>query len=54
MPNISFDNTQIAFAYKSNKQLKKAKFLISHLKPQTLQLNITSRSPFAKIDIFRQ
>ena len=22
MPNISFDNTQIAFAYKSNKQLK--------------------------------
>lgn len=29
MPNISFDNTQIAFAYKSNKQLKKAKFLFS-------------------------
>ena len=28
-PVISFDNTEFAFAYKSNKQLKKARFLFS-------------------------
>ena len=27
--NISFDNTEIAFAYKTDKELKKARFLFS-------------------------
>jgi hypothetical protein len=27
MANVSFDNTEIAFAYKTNKALKKARFL---------------------------
>lgn len=30
-PNISFDNTEYAFAYKSNKELKKARFLFSSM-----------------------
>ena len=28
-PEISFDNTEIAFAYKSDKELKRANFLFS-------------------------
>ena len=31
MPNISFDNTQNAFAYKTDKELKKAKFLFASM-----------------------
>ena len=35
-PAISFDNTENAFAYKSNKELKKAKFLFSSMRYETL------------------
>ncbi len=39
MTNISFENTQIAFAYKSDKELKKAKFLFSTMaKPLLVKL----------------
>ena len=31
MTNISFENTQVAFEYKSDKELKKAKFLFSSM-----------------------
>ncbi len=31
MTNISFDNTELAFAYKTDKELKKAKFLFSSM-----------------------
>ncbi len=35
-PGMSFDNTKNAFAYKSDKELKKAKFLFSSMSYQTL------------------
>jgi proline dehydrogenase len=35
-PVISFDNTENAFAYKSNKELKKAKFLFSSMRYEAL------------------
>jgi proline dehydrogenase len=35
-PDISFDNTENAFAYKSNEELKKAKFLFSSMSYQWL------------------
>lgn len=38
MPEISFDNTELAFAYKSNKELKRARFLFSSMgKPWLLK-----------------
>jgi proline dehydrogenase len=44
---ISFDNTEYAFAYKSNKELKKADFLFSLMgKPLLVRLGI-SVTPFA-------
>lgn len=54
--SISFDNTEIAFAYKSDKELKKAHFLFSFMgKPllvrpgiKLLPLAIKWRLPFAK------
>ncbi len=35
-PVISFDNTEYAFAYKSDKELKKAKFLFSSMGIESL------------------
>ena len=44
---ISFDNTQIAFAYKSDSQLKKANFLFSSMgKPWLVKFGLTV-TPFA-------
>src|SRR6187549_2162324 len=46
-PEISFDNTEIAFAYKSNKELKQANFLFSVMgKPWLVKLG-TSITPAA-------
>lgn len=40
-PDISFDNTEYAFAYKSNKELKKAHFLFSSMaKPWLVKMGI--------------
>ena len=40
-PEISFDNTKFAFEYKSDKQLKKARFLFSSMgKPWLVKLGI--------------
>ncbi len=40
-PQISFDNTEFAFAYKSNSQLKKANFLFSSMgKPWLVKLGL--------------
>ena len=40
-PIISFDNTEFAFAYKSNSQLKKAHFLFSSMgKPWLVNLGL--------------
>ncbi len=40
-PEISFDNTQYAFAYKSDKELKRAKFLFSSMgKPWLIKLGL--------------
>ncbi len=45
--NISFDNTEFAFAYKSDKELKKAKFLFSSMgKPWLVKLG-TKLTPLA-------
>lgn len=45
--NISFDNTEFAFAYKSDKELKKAKFLFSSMgKPWLVKLG-TKLTPWA-------
>jgi len=64
-PVISFDNTELAFAYKSNQQLKKARFLFSlmekpwlvkwgiKLTPWTLRLRLPVRGLIRKT-IFRQ
>jgi proline dehydrogenase len=35
-PGVSFDNTEYAFAYKTNKELKKANFLFSSMGYQPL------------------
>ncbi len=45
-PIISFDNTQKAFAYKSNKDLKKARFLFSSMGYQSLVKMGTSITPW--------
>ena len=46
-PAISFDNTEFAFEYKSDKQLKKARFLFSSMgKPWLVKLG-TSLTPWA-------
>src|SRR6187401_2439944 len=46
-PEISFDNTEIAFAYKSNKELKQANFLFSVMgKPWLVKLG-TRMTPTA-------
>jgi proline dehydrogenase len=40
-PNLTFDNTEYAFAYKSNKDLKKAHFLFSTMgKPFLVKLGL--------------
>src|SRR6185436_19488047 len=40
-PVISFDNTEFAFQYKSDKELKKARFLFSSMgKPWLLKLGL--------------
>lgn len=44
---ISFDNTENAFAYKSNRELKKAKFLFSTMNFQTLVKLGTKLTPWA-------
>ena len=46
VPIISFDNTQKAFAYKSNKDLKKARFLFSSMGYQSLVKMGTSITPW--------
>ena len=46
MKNISFENTQIAFEYKSDKELKKAKFLFSTMGRQWLVKLGTKITPF--------
>lgn len=46
-PSISFDNTENAFAYKSNQQLKKAKLLFSSMGFQTLVNWGTRLTPWA-------
>lgn len=56
MANVSFDNTEIAFAYKTNKALKKARFLYSTmsypffvpLSTRITPLLIKGRLPFIK------
>ena len=46
MTNISFENTEIAFKYKSDKELKRAKFLFSTMaKPLLVKLG-TKITPF--------
>lgn len=46
-PAISFDNTEYAFAYKSNKELKKAKFLFSSMGIESLVRIGTRLTPWA-------
>src|SRR5262245_42619605 len=46
-PVLSFDNTEVAFAYKSNKSLKKAYFLFSSMGYQTLVKLGTAITPWA-------
>lgn len=46
MSNISFENTQIAFEYKSDKELKKAKFLFSSMAKAWLVRLGTKITPF--------
>jgi len=46
-PEISFDNTENAFAYKSNKELKKAHFLFSSMGYNTLVKIGTAITPWA-------
>lgn len=65
-PVISFDNTEIAFAYKSDKELKKAHFLFSvmdkpwlvklaiRLTPSAVQWNLPFVKPLIRNTIFKQ
>jgi proline dehydrogenase len=65
-PVISFDNTEIAFAYKSNKELKKANFLFSvmgkpwlvkmgtKLTPAAVKWNLPFVKPLIRGTIFQQ
>lgn len=46
-PAISFDNTEYAFAYKSDKELKKAKFLFSSMGIESLVRIGTRLTPWA-------
>jgi proline dehydrogenase len=46
-PVVSFDNTQNAFAYKSDKELKKARFLFSSMSYQGLVKLGTRFTPWA-------
>ncbi|MBO9632214.1 MAG: proline dehydrogenase family protein [Chitinophagaceae bacterium] len=46
-PVISFDNTEYAFAYKSDKELKKAKFLFSSMGMESLVRMGTKLTPWA-------
>ena len=46
-PPVSFDNTENAFAYKTNKELKKARFLFSSMSYQTLVKLGTKITPWA-------
>jgi proline dehydrogenase len=46
-PQISFDNTEYAFAYKSDKELKKASFLFSSMANSTLVKLGTNITPWA-------
>lgn len=46
-PVISFDNTEYAFAYKSDKELKKAKFLFSSMGIESLVRVGTKLTPWA-------
>ena len=46
-PVISFDNTEFAFEYKSNKQLKKARFLFSSMGTPLLVKLGTRLTPWA-------
>src|ERR1700712_3358330 len=64
--NISFDNTEYAFAYKSTKELKKAHFLFSSmgnpflvklglkLMPAAIKLHIPFTKPVIRSTIFSQ
>src|SRR6185503_447768 len=48
-PVISFDNTEYAFAYKSDKELKRAHFLFSMMgKPWLVKLGTTMTPPLVK------
>lgn len=47
LPPISFDNTEYAFAYKTNRSLKKAKFLFSTMGYQWLVKLGTRLTPWA-------
>src|SRR6187399_1800016 len=48
-PEISFDNTEIAFAYKSNKELKQANFLFSVMgKPWLVKMGTKLTPPAVK------
>jgi proline dehydrogenase len=65
-PVISFDNTEIAFAYQSDKELKKAHFLFSvmdkpwlvklaiRLTPSAVQWNLPFVKPLIRNTIFKQ
>jgi len=65
-PVISFDNTEIAFAYKSDKELKRAHFLFSvmdkpwlvklaiRLTPSAVQWNLPFVKPLIRNTIFKQ
>ena len=46
-PNISFDNTEYAFAYKSNKELKRAHFLFSTMARPLLVKTGIKLTPYA-------
>lgn len=64
--NLSFDNTEYAFAYKSNQELKRAHFLFSSmgspflvnmglaLMPAAIKLHLPFTRPLIKSTIFRQ
>ena len=63
---ISFDNTEYAFAYKTNKELKRARFLFStmgnpvlvnmglKLMPLAIKMNIPFTKPIIRQTIFKQ
>src|SRR5678810_236444 len=65
-PVISFDNTEIAFAYKSDKELKQANFLFSlmgkpllvkmgtTLTPAAVKWNLPFVKPLIRSTIFQQ